>query len=275
MKKVLSICILILPFISKAQSKLSYELMLNVSGVSNSSAKPESASRTFDNIYIRDSAGSPIQINNSWGGIYTAAKEKPLKHKAKLTSSITIGGKLSYQLYKEFSLSIGASITLLKASRIEKDNNTGPYFSNGYFTGINTLTGALVVIAPGFYNSIKSPDKEQNYKFTTINIPLAISYTKAKWQFEGGIIPSFIISSTKEKYEVQNTPEITYAQEPDFTNDLKTSFSLSISPSYQVAKNVKVGLEYVYGLSPGMIKAFDVYKLMPQSLGLKILYKIK
>ena len=112
-------------------------------------------------------------------------------------------------------------------------------------------------------------------KFVTINIPIAVVYSKAKWQFEGGIIPSFIISSKKEKYKVENTPEVIYPQEPDFTNSQKVSFNISISPSYLVAKNVRIGLEYVHGLSPGLINAYDVYKLMPRSLGLKILYKIK
>ena len=112
--------------------------------------------------------------------------------------------KLTEKRDKVLRVCAQQAFRMLSGFLTEKENSPGYYVASGNFSGIYTLTGAPITIAPGTYNYIALPAKEQNYKFTTINIPLAISYTIAKWQIEGGILSSFIISSKKEKEDLSN-----------------------------------------------------------------------
>ncbi|MBK7306672.1 MAG: hypothetical protein IPI88_06255 [Chitinophagaceae bacterium] len=120
MKKIILLAFFPLPLAGFAQSKLSFDLIFQISGVSNSSIKSKTNSGTgYYSPVILDSSGWPIILTPSSGNVYTIAapKTNPVKYKAKLTAGLTVGGKLNYNVYKKLGIGIGASIFYFKTVR--------------------------------------------------------------------------------------------------------------------------------------------------------------
>jgi hypothetical protein len=122
----------------------------------------------------------------------------------------------------------------------------------------------------------------------TLNIPVTVSYSIAKWQLEAGVNTSFILNSKNTQTTEKNlNPEFSGAPpplnpgdpQPSSDNKSKSFFSLSVSPQYQLSKKLKIGIEYIHALTN--IYSTNWYSketypgMKTSSLGLKILYKLK
>lgn len=292
MKRIFLFAFFAMPYFATAQSKLSYDLVFNVSGVSNASPKSKTSSKNLAT-YIFDSTGLPIIITPGSGSIYVTSipKTDAIKYKAKLTSGITIGGKINYTFCKNIDISIGANFSYFRATR-SAITTTASFSTPVGFVGIG-LNGAgnwdstrnLPAGTYTYSNGVASVDK---FKFLTVNIPVTASCSIAKWKLEAGIITSFIISNAKKTFTPDNfDPEIgpgppTFdpsVPQPSPENKAKSFFSLSVSPQYQLSNKLKIGIEYNHALSNVYSTNWysqDAYPSMKtNSLGLKILYKLK
>lgn len=258
MKKILFILMLILSLKGSGQGRFSYELILDVSGVSNySPSKNVSKPGTS---FIIDTSGMLVVIPTT--------DINKTDYKSKIMGGITVGGRLNYCVYKKLGIAIGGSVSYFKVSRIF--NNV--ISSTSILT--DTVYGVNGTILPGIYGHSFASGRKEVFKFVTFNLPINIFITKAKWRFETGIIPSFIISSTKKKGSPYYDPsEIEYAGDPLFENSKNFVIGFSISPNYQVTKKIRLGIEYIHGVS-SLIEADNYGKLLPRSFSLKILYKL-
>jgi hypothetical protein len=295
MKKVFAVILFALPCIGFAQSKFSYDLIFGLSGVSNSSGKAVTTSYGNSLPIILNSSGTPILLTPASGNVYTVAvpQTKPITYKAKITEGFTFGGKMNYEVYKNIQAGIGVSVSYFKAIRSLNVTNTTSSFSAPLgFSGL-LVTGSghwdsTANFPAGTYNYPESPAKQDQFKFVTINIPLNINYSIAKWQLEAGVITSFIISNSKKTFtKTQYDPEVSLppsqtdpsVQQPTLENTTKHFFSLSISPQYQLNNKIKIGIEYTHALnnvySTNWYSQNDYPGMKTSSLGLKLLYKLK
>jgi hypothetical protein len=295
MKKILLFAFFVMPLIGFAQSKLSYDLIFSLSAVSNSSSKAVTTSYGNSLPILLNSSGSPILITPGSGSIFVVAvpKNKPITYKAKITGGFSIGGKINYLVYKKLGIGIGTSLSYFKAVRSLNVTNTTQSFSAPLgFSGI-LLSGtghwdSTASFPAGTYNYPESPSKQDQFQFVTIDIPVSINYSITKWQFEAGLITSFIASNSKKTLtkthydpEVSPPPSQTDPSVPQPTpdNTTKSFFSLSVSPQYQVNNKLRIGIEYTRALSnvysTNWYSQNDYPGMKTSSLGLKILYKLK
>jgi hypothetical protein len=279
----------VLPIVGSAQSKLSYDLTVNTFGVFNRSGEALNTSRGFAT-FLLDSSGAPVIIRSSGGQVYTAAPAKaPLQYNATVTGGFTIGCKLSYQVYKNMHIGVGAGVSWFKAMRSVQNSSS---IITGSFTGIGlSSTGTWDSswrVAPGVYSFSNGLESEDEFKFVTLNVPVSLSYTLSKWTLELGIVSSFIMSSKISQTKPEYNEEITivmqhssspYDPQPSIENVIKNFFALSITPQYQLNKKVKIGIEYNHALTNSYNTNWYSSHLYPgmktSSLGLKILYKLK
>jgi Outer membrane protein beta-barrel domain len=271
-----SILVILLAFSLKglAQTKPAWELIVAVSGISNSSPQNNNTI-TGSGRPMLDSAGSPIFLSP---GVYTAYQQtaSSIKYKAKLTAGITFGGRLSYALNTHFDISIGATLSVLSVSRVTESNSSNPFLAG---IGVNprdslfgtTGSGGVIFIgtAANYFSSFTN--QPEKFSFTNLNTPISIIYKKEKWRFETGIIPSFIISSSKKKSK-NNDPEI-HVNETPFTNNQKVSAGINIGTNYAISKELSFGLEYIHAIS-SLLDIENNRKLLTRSVNLKLLYKL-
>ncbi len=293
MKRIVLFAFFIMPLIGFAQSKLSYDLILNISGVSNTSNKVQLNSGGFST-YIFDSSGAPIIITPGSSGIFIAGipQKKSLEYKTKLNVGFTVGAKLNYNVYKRLGIGIGASISYFMATRTLNNTVSGTFPSSIIFTGIGLSSGgnwdSTRTLPAGTYSYSDGLDSEDKFKFVTLNIPLSVNYSIAKWQFEAGLITSFIVSNSKkivvksnDDSEISASPPV-YSDpsvpKPSPENEAKSFFSLSVSPQYQLSNKLKIGIEYIRGLSnsysTNQYSKYTYPGMKTSSLGLKILFKL-
>ncbi|MGG9961137.1 outer membrane beta-barrel protein [Ferruginibacter sp. SUN106] len=275
MKKVTLIILLAFSLKGSAQSKPAWELIVAVSGLSNSSPQNNNIV-TGSSRPMLDSAGNPVFLST---GVYTAYRQtaNSIKYKSKLTAGITFGGRLSYPLNTHFDISVGATLSIFTVSRITENNSSNPFLAG---TGLNpgdsiygtTGSGSVIFIgtAANYFSSFTN--QPEKFSFTNLNTPISIIYKKEKWRFETGITPSFIINSSKKKLKDNYGGEITINETP-FTNNQNTEVGLSIGSDYEITKELGIGLEYVHGLN-SLIDADNTRKLLTRTINLKLLYKL-
>jgi hypothetical protein len=283
-----------MPFTGFAQSKLNFDLIFKISGVSNSSVKPKTNSGTkYYSPVLFDSLGSPIVITPSSGNIYTVAapKTSPVKCKGKFTAGFTIGGKMTYDIYKKLGIGIGASISYFKAVRSTITTSEALYSNISFYGALLSSSGnwdSTRSFSAGTYTYSNGPEREDKFQFVTLNIPLSINYSIAKWEFEAAITASIILNSKYTQATDQNSnleisaytaPQYPYDPQPSPENETKSFFSLSVSPQYQISNKLNIGIEYSLPLSSSYSTNWYSKGIYPDmktsSLGLKILYKLK
>jgi hypothetical protein len=294
MKRIFLFAFFALPYIAAAQSKLSYDLIFNVSGISNSTGKTKtnSVGRYFSPVFF-DSAGTPVVLT-TLSGVYTAAvpKTNPVKYKAKLTGGFSIGGKLNYLAYKKLGISIGVSVSYFKVVRSSiptVESFSSPFGFTGSLLSSSGNWDSTRTYSPGTYTYSNGPETVEKFQFVTLNIPLSINYSFSKWQIEAGITSSFILGSKfAQETKKYSDPEISsaysvplnpYDPQPSPENETKHFFSVSVSPQYQLSNKLKIGIEYIHALSSVYSTNWYSKGIYPDmktgSLGLKILYKLK
>ena len=264
-----------------SQSKPSWELIVNISGISNSSPqdKPwQPMPGSGGTAYLLDSSGNRVSLPPN---IYSAYQQttNTVQYKSKLTAGISFGGRLNYPLNKNFDVSIGGTISFMNLTR-----TSGNSFANSFYlaTGLtprDSLFGTTGTGTPVFIGTSSSylsalNNQVETFSFTNFNVPVSLCYKKAKWRFEAGIVPSFIISSSKKKTTQPSDPEISFTEtQTPFENNQKTTVGLSICPNYQITKSIGLGIEYVHGLTT-LIDADNTRRLLSRNINLKSLYKL-
>jgi hypothetical protein len=281
MKRLLFFILLITSGSVSGQNKLSWELITEISGIMNSSPKnkpfqiPSSPGGGTGVGYLLDTAGMPVYLSSN---AYIAYMERAntIQYKSKLTAGATIGGRLNYPLSKNLDLTIGATVSFMHLTRTTNYDPLNSFLTPGYTPNDSLFgvsgTGSIVFVGTAnvFFSSLNK--QVETFSFTTFNIPIGIRYKKAKWSFETGIRPAFIINSSKRKTAQPYNGEI-HINESPFKNTQTTTIGLSIGPNYQITKSISAGIQYVHGLST-LITSENTRRLLSRTINLKLLYKL-
>lgn len=289
MRKYITLILLFCSSAVYSQSKISYDLILTVSGVTNTSKPFQTTTRTAAPI-LQDTSGNWGTISLHTFNSLGVSKENSFT--SKITSEITFGGRVSYPLEKNINITGGISLSFVSAKRAAKQKESS------WFNVVDT-SGGRVIIQGGYLVAISSiysvrnfalgPNlnetnyrRSDNFNFIVLNIPLAVSYRFKKWQFETGITPAVILNTKENKEKPQIDAEISnvgysaiypYDPVPSEKNDVSMFVSWNLSPVYNLSKHVLVGLEYNQGLTK--IFSSDVHESMKiKRLGIKMLYKL-
>ncbi|GAB2822195.1 porin family protein [Ferruginibacter profundus] len=275
MKKIILVFLLAFSLKGLAQTRPVWELIVGVSGISNSSPQ-NSNSVTGSGRPMVDSAGNPVFLPPA---VYTTYQQtaNAIKYKSKLTGGITFGGKLSYPINKHLDIAVGITLSVLRVSRSTESSSSNPFSAGSVFNPRDSLfgttgSGSVIFIgtAANYFSSFTN--QPEKFSFTSLNTPISIIYKKEKWRFETGITPSFIINSSKKKLKDNSDGEITINETP-FINNQNVAAGLSIGSDYATTKKLCIGLEYVHGLS-SLIDADNTRKLLTRTVNLKLLYKL-
>jgi hypothetical protein len=255
MRKFLFVVLSFIFLSAEAQKKISYELLFS-SGAVFTRSKP---------ITIRSPGRILIDPNTGMATTVPGTTETSNLFKNVITPYVTLGFVGNYYIRQDIRIHGGLSFSYLDIKRKNIIPLTNPLNGNSTYDYLST----------------------EMFKFYTLNIPMGVSYLKNKWVFEIGITPSVILNSKSYNIEEPTDPEVIplppqpdpTVPQPSRSNETKMYVSLSITPSYQISKKFRIGLEYNHGLSNTYSTnkySKNVYQSMKVSnLGLKIFYKIK
>lgn len=258
MKYIISFILAVSILSTKAQSKVSYDLIFDVGTVFSRS-----------NPIIKKDPGYAVYDPNTGMITIVPGTSKPgNEYKNIISPKISLGARANYTLKENFKIYAGLSISYLEAKR----KNT------------------MIISGFSFINSYYQFPTTEVFKFYNLDIPFGASFTYNKWTFNAGITPSIIFTTkfSQHKEEPVDPTEIQILPYqplhpldpyPSPVNKTKSFISLSISPIYQLSSKLKIGIEYSHGLSKSYHTddfSLDYYQSMKTStLGLKILYTLK
>jgi hypothetical protein len=274
MKKIILFLLICISVKVWAQTKPKWELVIDLSAINNSS--PQKSTAMGKGAALLDSSGGMVFLPVNISTAYWQAANS-IKYKSNFTAGITIGGRMNYSINNRFDISIGATLSLMGVSRTTVGNSTNSWLasaglnpSDSIFgnTGLGTIR--FIATAGNYFSSFNN--QVEHFTFTNLNVPISFIYKVEKWRFETGIIPSFIISSSKKKPKNNNDPEI-HNNETPFTNNQKVSAGLNIGTNYTVTKELSLGIEYIHGLS-SLLDIENNRKLLTRSVSLKLFYKL-